>query len=1719
MKTFLLAALLFLGIQTVTTANNTFYIQCNKVYSEDEAVQAFFSSYYGYRDFPEEVELALYRVQHPESFFASRILQNYQSAVPDSVMKTLALVKNWTEKVKRQYNQPLEIGKLEAGLYVLETIGNGEASQIPIVVSKNGIITRNAGSEMVAYLSNRKTGEAVKSAKMMAVINSEVLHTNTRTSVARFDLGSATQSYNYVPVIAVSGDDVTVSQSYFYNYYNGQNKGVKSYVFTDRSAYRPGQWVYFKGIFRELKSFKYQLPTDSVVYQITDAQGNEVAKKQLALDDLASFNDSIFIEKTLPLGTYNINTFLGNDVAASNSWHWYGHNPAPCTFSIEEYKKPEYEVNVHLNKAQYVNGDDINVEIDAEYFFGAPVINADVEYKVIRTDYYVPWWSNHPFYWWYSDYYTSYQQQTVIQTGTGKLSWEGKFFVTVPSASKDQKNYNYNVVATVRDASRRSIDGSESAIVAHTEFSLSAYSDKYYFHKDEPIRVHVSAKDFSQKPVEAKVVAKLYNQYWSRNNERHLVETKEVTTNPVTGTTSVEFENRSAGYYYVVFESTDSRKHATTASCYSCVINPNDYAYAWWQQSGGGIQIMTDKKVYEAGDKVKAMVYLPHGVDALVTLNNNQLAHYSVHKFSGGGAEAGVSKSIEIDVNDHAYGKLDITVNYLHENTFYSKKEQITIIPKEQYLSVELDFDEAQYKPGELARATLKVLDAQGNPVPNADVTLSTIDESIFSLYPDQTKDIANVFYGNDTHKDYNYYQNHYNVYSYSKPLSGSGMAWRMKKVGDIFNRAAFLKSREWHRYFHTPSDVKSFISGFVIDHSTGEPIPGAKVQIGNRKFHADENGYYAIGNIKTSHITIDFTHKGNTTTVENMLVYKGQETTLMVSISNSKNKKITIVNDPVVVSLENQQTLTAQEITVLDDEMDNMTLATGNAEPMAMGGISSAAVDGYSASRSKSSEATGLEQNQFFAEVEDEKGLTDLRKKDKSYKKAEVRTDFQDAIYWNPNVRTNARGEATVRIKLPDNLTTWRTTARVITKATKVGQTLAKVTVTKNLLVRMETPRFMTVGDRMLIATNIHNYLATPKQVQVSLTAKGITILGTEQIITVQPNGEQRIDWPIQSDWILDAKLTIKALTDEESDAMEVDVPVLPYGLQMVEANSMHLSNNATKAMELNIPSGIDLNSVNLEVSTAPSISAALLSSMDDLIGYPYGCVEQTMSRFLPNVIVANTLKAVEGTHVNTINEVELAKMVAQGLKRLEELQHSDGGWGWWENDGSHPFMTAYVANGVHMAKTAGYPVDEGFYTKAIGALRSQVNSNNSGDATTRAYQMMVAMQCDLKDLWESELVTSKTNAYEQSLWLQAAVLADDQKATAHWLSLVENSAITDGTTVLWGAQRFYYKWQDDQVETTANAIRGIAMADPDNDLLPGAVQWIMRQRKGNSWYNTRQTAMTIYGLNEVIKNEVNPTLELDIYANGILMEHIVVKPEDAFKKGSLLQLKGETYMVSLSGMPITGKQNILRRGDNEIKVVQRGKGSLYVNAKLSYFLEDEKDLELEKRAQAFTVEREYFKLIKSIDGAGHLTYKKEKLDEKNIKSGDDIMVKCKVIAKSAKDFVLIEDPIPAGCEFIRNTAGYQINGESEYNGHEDDYNNRAWGYWNWNRWYAHREYRDSKLAMTITSLPSGTYEYSYLLKAQIPGTFKVTPAVAQLMYYPEVRGFSEFSEMTIKE
>ena len=253
----------------------------------------------------------------------------------------------------------------------------------------------------------------------------------------------------------------------------------------------------------------------------------------------------------------------------------------------------------------------------------------------------------------------------------------------------------------------------------------------------------------------------------------------------------------------------------------------------------------------------------------------------------------------------------------------------------------------------------------------------------------------------------------------------------------------------------------------------------------------------------------------------------------------------------------------------------------------------------------------------------------------------------------------------------------------------TRVGAAVSKTIVRKNLILRLAVPRFFVQGDEVMISALVHNYLAAEKTVRVSLDVKGLAVLdGSTRDVHVLPRTEVRLDWRVRAQQVRNAVITGKSLSEEESDALELELPVNIPGVKLSQARGGSLAAGNSASFDLAFPAKVQPGSRVLGIRISPSIAGSLFGALDYLTTFPYGCVEQTMSSFLPNIVVTQAVNEL-GLKVSLDNAAVQQKIRA-GVDRLNNFQHEDGGWGWWETDESHPFMTAYVVAGLSQARSA---------------------------------------------------------------------------------------------------------------------------------------------------------------------------------------------------------------------------------------------------------------------------------------------------------------------------------------------------------------------------------------------------------------------------------------------
>jgi uncharacterized protein YfaS (alpha-2-macroglobulin family) len=733
------------------------------------------------------------------------------------------------------------------------------------------------------------------------------------------------------------------------------------------------------------------------------------------------------------------------------------------------------------------------------------------------------------------------------------------------------------------------------------------------------------------------------------------------------------------------------------------------------------------------------------------------------------------------------------------------------------------------------------------------------------------------------------------------------------------------------------------------------------------------------------------------------------------------------------------------------------------------------------------------------------------------------LREQFADTAYWNASVATDTAGKATVQVALPDNLTTWVMRGVALTADTRVGEGAAEVVATKPLLIRPVTPRFLVVGDKVELAANVSNNTGAPLDVQVGLAASGLTVSDAlTKTVQVPARGEANVTWQAAAQDVTATGLRFTAISGQYADAStprlaigpQGTLPVYRYSAPEVVGTGGQLEAAGSRTEAIALPPNVDLRSGELTVRLDPSLAAGMQDALTYLEHYEYECTEQTVSRFLPNVLTARALKKLG--IANAELEARLPALVAEGLSRLYAQQHQDGGWGWWPpKDGvaeeSNPHISAYVVFGMLRAKEAGYAVRDDALGRGLDYLASKLIAPgrraadwNTADANQQAWLLYVLAEAGradrqrLDDLYASR---EKLSVYARAflaLGLQKAGAQSGDARIKTLLSDLNNAAILSATGAHWEEdQRDWWSMNTD-TRTTAIVLEALVKLDPANQLNPNVVRWLMVARKDGIWETTQETAWSLIGLTDWMDytGELKADYDYGAWLNNQQQASGHIGQADV-KTPVVLKIKVADLLKD------AGNRLTIGRG--------AGGGRLYYTAHLRAFLpvEDIKALD-----RGVAVGRRYV-AASCQDGP--------KCPEvTDVKLGDQIRVELEIVAPHDLYYLAVEDPLPAGAEAVDTTLattsvlepGPRLQppgrGPIPMEGPAAPASARAAVdiYWPWWNWYSRSELRDEKVALFADYLPRGSYLYSYTIRATQAGEFRVIPTTASEMYFPEVYG-----------
>ncbi|ACC98193.1 Large extracellular alpha-helical protein [Elusimicrobium minutum Pei191] len=717
-----------------------------------------------------------------------------------------------------------------------------------------------------------------------------------------------------------------------------------------------------------------------------------------------------------------------------------------------------------------------------------------------------------------------------------------------------------------------------------------------------------------------------------------------------------------------------------------------------------------------------------------------------------------------------------------------------------------------------------------------------------------------------------------------------------------------------------------------------------------------------------------------------------------------------------------------------------------------------------------------------------------------------DLRSNFDAAPYWN-TVITDAKGKASVSFKLPDNLTKFRVMAVAVGKK-EFGSGDTNITVNKPVMIKPSLPRFARLGDAFKCGVVVYNRDAKEGITVSGEVTGGIAMIG-ESVIKeeIAKGGFKEILWDCQAVSHENAQFTFKAVSGKNSDGLLWPVTINNIEKYQTLATSGIVDDKQVKeGMKRPSSSYIPFANNRAEFVLSSTALVDIRGGILYLLSYPYGCLEQKMSKVFP-IIAAQTI--VDDFNLGDITK--LKESVQKVLNDLSLYQNASGGFGYWTSrPQADPYITVYTLEVAHMAKAKGYKIDEAVINKAVKWLESYMAG---GYQQAFAYPYSVSENKTVKAYasYVLALYGKKGTAAFSKLYADRGQLT--LMAKAHLLKTAKLLGKNDEVKVLGDDLMNYVKVAPTTMHfeieermpwihgsnLTVTAVILDAMLQGQNGF-PGdekTVRWILKQisPEGN-WQTTAANAAVFRALNSyyTIKESVEPDFTAEIKINSV----------KAWTGG----FKGRDLNTKTAVVPFDNLFN--SKGESNIIIRKDGKGRLYYNMYQIYA-----PLKLDTPVNSgFTVTRTITPLYGEKGAA--------------LKAGERATITLTVTSNQDRPFVVVEDFLPAGLEIVDSSLAVESQRDADvslgydYEECEDCYEQEDDGYYSgeyyvWGELGRNEKY-DDRIAIFADYLTKGTHTYKYVVQATMPGVYTFPAAWASQMYEPENFGRNTTQTIEIK-
>jgi alpha-2-macroglobulin len=1439
--------------------------------------------------------------------------------------------------------------------------------------------------------------------------------------------------YMQVDAMAMRGDAVGLFQNPSWLSRERDQPPLILYLATDRPIYRPGQTVDVRVTSIERAREGYKVDAHRKIQLVlSDANGKEVGKQSVTTGAMGSAMVKFELPRSGLLGSYSLNASAPGvpDVSA-----YHG-------VRVEEYKRPEFEVTLDAPKSATRYGDKTRVSGSVKYYFGGAASGVAVKFKIFRRRW-IPWWL----------YYRGTTDKTELTRGESKTNDKGAFdvdFVAArdpESAASDDADApdisDFIVEVEAHDAGGRTISAERQVRVGAQSVLLNADAENGFFMSDEHAELRVKATNLEEQPVDAAVE-------WS-------VEPLEAPREPVTADS------------YTPLQSMLSSFPARAAVAHGTVRAGKDApaTLALPQLPAGAYRVrLADKQsgargqyhVLVADAKTRALPFA--ALPALAIARKNDLEPgRTAELLVGDGAASGAYhletwqgdklaahelstgaplRVVRVPVTQKLAGGFTTRFIGVRGLAVVGGDVAVRVPRKDKLLAVKLEPKPAALTPGEKARFGVAVVDGHGKPV--AGEALVTIYDRSLELYARGTGGWAESLWSapGPPRQRTDAPASRWGTQVPADPLTLQKIE---QQIMGTF-RAQRIPAFTWEqsRYSGYGSGGGGFRALGGVAPGSPPPPPSPQAVAAPARMMVAEKRSAARGEP-------DRDHDG---------------------IPDNANKEDA-------------------------DERSREQKPPAPSEPA-------------------------------------------------------LRTNMAETALFLPNLQIGGDGKGTFEVTAPERLTSWRVQALVLGKLVEVGSADGTFATRKELMVRVEIPRFVREGDRSTIAAIVHNETDHPLAADVKLAIvddagkkDALAALGVKDAsrhVEVPAHGLVPVEFAIVApENIATYLVRASATAGKLSDAEERPLPLLPSRERLVQSRVVALRGNDKQTIEfpeLQHSTDASLRSESMTVSIDPQLALSVLRSIPYLVEYPYECVEQTLNRYVPLTIVGRIYKEhpelaraiAKAPHRETqfepwlkddprrmtqltetpwlrdseggsndarlqglLDPAVVEQLGRESLQKLQAAQNASGAFPWFPGGRDNFYMTLYVLEQLAQLRDFGVELPAPLVKRALSYVRGEMGEHlkgNEADVAFLAYGAYVvtafgdhfadaqAMTGDVKK-WMKYVLDNRRilTPYGRAWCARVEARLGDRKLALELLDSALDGAKNDPVTgVSWTPERYSWLWYSDSVEKHAFFLRTLAALKPDDAKVPGMLQWLLFNRKGNQWHSTKASAAAVYAILDLMKKQGSLDHPEKFRVQWVDHEDIVtVKPDEDRREPLLWTRRGRDVT------PAAGK----------VDVGKEGPGIAFASA--TWIFSSTK-LQEAHASNLVSLERKFFKKVHQADG-DHLV---PLSSGDTVRVGDEIEVRLYVKTQSQFEFVQVKEPRGAGFEETTLTSG-----------------------WRWDRLASYQEPRDSLFNFFVDWLPHGEFELRHSLRPTTPGTYRISSAVLQSMYSPDVTAYSSGLELTV--